>query len=194
MLFRSGRHLLVIAAYAQSAMSKENTKEMATLRDTALKLITAIDADDLTGAKKLADSLSAKPKADPAAKTEPVPLHTHIDLELVMRVFSSERLGGYGLENELGDLEESKGTPTAEQADKVMLMAYKMATVSELAKAYVPDKDEPKGKTRKAWLGFAQQFRANALALAETARAKQEIGPAARTLSKTCTACHDIFK
>src|SRR2546426_5482822 len=96
---------LVIAAYAQSAMSKENTKEMATLRDTALKLITAIDADDLTGAKKLADSLSAKPKADPAAKTEPVPLHTHIDLELVMRVFSSERLGGYGLENELGDLE-----------------------------------------------------------------------------------------
>ncbi len=185
---------LMVAAYAQVGMSKDNAPAMATLRDTALKLIKAADADDLSEAKKLAAALSASPKADAAANPAPVAFNAHLELELVMRQFSSERIGGFGMEGELETLVEMKGAAAGAQKDKVLALANKITVIADVARFYPPEKDEPKGKTKANWLGFTDSLRTQAQALADAARTGKDIGTAADNLSKACTKCHDVFR
>ena len=87
---------LIIAALAQEAMAKGNkAKELATLRDHALKLIQAVDGKKLADAKALAGKLAGKIEVDPTAKFDPVPLETYLKLEFVMRMFSTMTCRGF---------------------------------------------------------------------------------------------------
>src|SRR5437868_8308750 len=89
----------MIAAYAQDAQG--NTPSMATLRDRALEVMKAAETGKAAETKKLAATLSADIKPDPAAKTAPVPLAKQLDLETVMRMFSGDKVGGFGMEKAL---------------------------------------------------------------------------------------------
>jgi hypothetical protein len=181
---------LMIAAYAQNNMGKANAAEMATLRDTALKLIKAVEAKQMPEAKKLAGMLSGKIKADSAVKTAPVPLHSQLKFEYLMRQFSGEAIGGFALERDLESLVEQKGPLDAGQQAKALALAYKIAVISQLAQAYPAPKN---GKT-KEWLAFGRNTRAAALDLANAVRSGQNVGGAADKLSLSCTKCHDVFK
>src|SRR5262245_38284968 len=184
---------LLIAHYAQTARNKDNAQEMATLRDLALKVLNAVEKEKIAEAKALAAGLSAKPKPDPGAKADVISLNTLLRLEYVMRVFSSLKLGGYGLEMELDKLVDVKGPLAGEQQAKAIDLANKMVLIGLLADSYAPERDEGK-KTRKDWLAFAGQLRQSSLALAEAVRTGKDIGIAANVVSVSCTKCHDIFK
>jgi hypothetical protein len=184
---------LLIAHYAQTARNKDNAQEMATLRDLALKVLKAVENEKIADAKALAAGLSAKPKPDPGAKLDVTPLNPILRLEFVMRVFSSPKLGGYGLEMELDKLVDVRGPLAGAEQAKAIDMANKMVLIGLLAEAYAPESDQGK-KTRKDWMTFSLQLRQSSLALAEAARTGKDIGIAANAVSVSCTKCHDIFK
>jgi len=181
---------LLIAHYAQS--SKDNPKEMATLRDLALQLLKAIEDDKHADAKALAAKLSPMVKAG-AAKTDKVALPKHLEFDLVMRMFSSERVGGFGLEKQIEDLVGAK--PAAGDLDKIVALGQKTALIASLVRAYVPEKDEGK-KSKKLWLSSSEEMQTNALALAAAASANKvdAIGKAAESLGNSCIKCHDSFR
>src|SRR5262249_33424061 len=111
---------LMLAAYAQGALDTAKAKEMATLRDTALKLLQAAEGKNAAEAKKQAETLKLDMPADPAAQTTPVPLPKLLPLELLMRQFSSERVGGFAIEKELEEVADGKDALTPEQIAKLL--------------------------------------------------------------------------
>ncbi len=183
----------MVAVYAQTQSDKANAAGMATLRDTALKLLAAADAGKTDEAKKLAGLIKADIPADPAAKTAPVALEKLLELESVMRVFSSPQVGGFGLEKTLEDLADAK-EPDAAQLEQAALVGQKAAFIAHLAQSYPPEKEEGK-KTKAAWAGFATDMKGAALDLAATAAKKSpDVGKLANKLTTACTKCHDVFR
>ena len=184
MLFRS--------VYAQNA--KESTPTMATLRDHALKLMQAAEAGKAEEAKKLAPMIKVDVAPDSSAKAGPVALEKELDLESVMRIFSSEKQGGFGLEKVLEDLAEAK-THDAAAMDKAVLLGLKVGMIGKAAQAYAPAGDQGK-KTKKAWQDISLEMQTNAGELAAAADAKKnaDVGKLAAKLAATCVKCHDIFR
>src|SRR5438552_725984 len=102
---------LMIAAYAQSKQgttAKASAADLA-LRDTALSLIKAVEAKQMAEAKSLAAKLSLNIKPEPDGRAAIVPLHTHLKFEYLMRQFSGEVIGGFGLERDMESLVDQKG-------------------------------------------------------------------------------------
>jgi hypothetical protein len=182
---------LMIAAYAQANIAQANA---ATLRDTALDLIKAVENKKMAEAKSLAAKLSTKIKPEPGRKPAAVPLHSNLKFEYLMRQFSGEVIGGFGLERDLESLVEQKGALEAAQKDKALALAYKIAVISQLAQAYEPPETDHMKKTKKNWLAFGGNARKAALDLANAVNSGQNVGPAADAVSMTCTKCHDVFK
>src|SRR5262249_43737104 len=133
----------MIALYAQSSMNRKGAdpRQMATLRDQALKVVEAINDKKWDEAKKLAAGLGPAPKADDGAKVAPAPLEKAVELAVVMSQSSSTRVGGQGLEKALVDLEEKKKPFTNAEMEKLTPLAYKLAAIAELAEAHVPKAD-----------------------------------------------------
>jgi hypothetical protein len=182
----------MIAVYAQNA--KDNAPAMATLRDQAFKVMKAAEAGNAAETKKLASTLSPDIKPDPAVNTAPVALKDHLDLESVMRTFSSDKVGGFGMEKALEDLVDAKSLDAA-QLEKTALLGQKVSMIARVAQTYGPDSDKGQ-KTKKTWNALAAEMRAEASELAAAAEAKKDadIGKLANKLTGTCTKCHDIFR
>ena len=181
---------LMIAAYAQSNIAQGNA---ATLRDTALDLIKAVEGKKMAEAKTLAGKLSAKIKPEPGRKATVIALHPHLKFEYLMRQFSGEVIGGFALERELESLVEQKGPLDAGQKDKALALAYKIAVISQLAETY----PAPGGAKTKEWRQFGKDSHKAALALANAIRGGQDVGGGggiADKLSMSYTKCHDVFK
>lgn len=174
---------LLIAAYAEYGQEKN-----AALRDTALKLIAAIDAGK--GHKELADMLK---KAKGSGEAGPVALNKHLKLEYLMRAFSSTQVGGFGLEKDLEVLGDLKGDLTGADKDKALVVAYKSLAIANLAHAYLPEQDEG-AKTKKAWLEFSKQMHKNSLNLVRAINSGKGVTAASDKLATSCTKCHDVFR
>jgi hypothetical protein len=183
----------MIAVYAQANM--KGAGDLAALRDDALKVVKLVEDNNLKEAAAIAARLTPHPKGA-GGKAAPVALEKQLDFETVMRQFSSERVGGYGIEKLLEELGESKDALTAEQKERLTLVGYKIAMIGHVADAYADEKNEGGKKTKENWLAFSGQFRQAAVGLAEAARGGTD--PAVRTavekLSATCTKCHDVFR
>jgi hypothetical protein len=185
---------LLIAHYAQSGMNKDNAKQMATLRDQALKVIKAV-SDEPAAAKKLADSLSTKIAADPSAKTDKVSLTPHLEVGLVMRVFSSKTIGGFGIERDLDDMAGMKGNVADADKQRIGDFARKLLLIATLAHDhYTPEADEGGGKTKKNWQTFATGFRDAAHGMVQSVKNNGDIGVAANNVMNSCQKCHDVFR
>lgn len=176
----------MIAVYAQVAGA-------GALRDDALKIAKLAEEGKAQEAAALAAKLSPAAKGGKAA---PVALEKQLDFENVMHQFASPRVGGFGWEKELGDLAESKEALTAAQLQHLALLGHKIAMIGHVADAYADEKNEGGTKTKKNWLTFAEQFRHAALAVAESAKAKNDAGTkaAVEKLNTTCVKCHDVFR
>src|SRR5205823_3398353 len=120
------------------------------LRDTALTINDLAEKGKVTEAAALAAKLA--PDLKGKGEAEPVALEKQIDLETVMHQFSSERVGGYGIEKELGDLRESKDALTAEQMENLALLAYKIGMIAHVAEAHADLRNEGGQKTKENWL------------------------------------------
>ena len=181
----------MVAVYAQNA--KDDPAGMATLRDSALKLMKAADAGNAADAKKLAANLKTNIK-DPGAKSAPVALEKELELEYLMRMFSGEKVGGFGLEKALEDLVEAKSVDAA-QLEKTALLGQKIGFIAKVSHGYGPESDSGK-KTKKAWNELADEMESAAKELATAAKANKgsEISKLADKLSGTCLKCHDIFR
>lgn len=175
---------LLIAVFAQIGQEKNPA-----LRDTALKLIAAID--DGKGHKELAGVLSKKIKGggDPS----PVSFNKHLKLEYLMRAFSSTQVGGFGLEKDLETLGDLKGELSGAEKDKALVVAYKSLAIAYLAHSYLPEVEDGK-KTKKAWLEFSARMHKDSQKLVEAINAGTGISAASDKLSTSCTKCHDVFR
>lgn len=179
---------LLIAAYCQ--MSQDKVRHLPAWRDAALKLIAAVDEGKVPAQIQLAALFSAK---DESVEPRTGPLHKHLKLEYVMRVFSSPQVGGFGVEKDLETLIDSKAPLADEEKNKALLLAYKSLTLGHLIREYVPAEDEGK-KTRKSWLEFAAQMHKASQGLVEAVNTGKNVSAAADKLALTCTKCHDVFR
>src|SRR5262245_30434927 len=186
----------MIAVYAQAQLAGADAAAMAALRDNALKVLKLADENKAQEAAALARELSPNPKASPEGKAGPVPLEKQLEFENVMRQFSSERIGGFGLEKELEDLTEGKDAFTASQQERLALLGYKLAMIGHAADAYADEQNQGGKKTKQNWLTLTEQFRQSAVGLAEAAKSKNEgnIRMALEKLNASCTKCHDSFR
>lgn len=187
---------LMIALYAQSSMGRDgaNAKELASLRDSALKVATALGDGKVDEAKKGADDLSSKPKAVDGAKTTAVELQKGLEADKLMKQFAAERAGGLNLEKDLIDFQKKKKFAAADY-DRMVYVGYKTALIGELTEALAPDKDEGK-KKKKDWVGWSEDMRKLGVDVAEAAKSKKdkELKTALGKLNGKCTACHDVFR
>jgi hypothetical protein len=129
------------------------------------------------------------------AKTDPVALEKVLPIVDLMHVFSSVRIGGFGIEKELGDLEEAD-TLTAEQMERLGNLSYKLAMFSHAVERYTADKPDSGKTSKKAWLGLNEQFRKASLETAAAARSKNAAASKAALvrLNKSCLECHEVFR
>ena len=183
---------VMVAVYAHAASTKSNEQSMATLQHQAERVLKAVDDGKLEDARKAAKLLVPDLAADPSIKPLPLAPEKAVDLEALMRQFSSDKVGGFGMEKALEDLVEGKGI----DFEKAANLANKTAMIAVVAgHSFAPAKDDGK-KTKAAWLGFAKEMKAGALELAAAAHAKKEadVNKLADNLSKSCVNCHDVFR
>src|SRR5262249_22316565 len=133
------------------------------------------------------------PKIQPtpfSALEEPV-----VDTASYMHVFASPRVGGFGVEQELNDLEDVKGKWSDAQLARLADLGLKIAVIGQVVSKYTPEKDV-KDMTKANWLAWTGELRSSALALHDAAAAKNEVNArqALDKMGKTCTKCHDVFR
>jgi hypothetical protein len=186
----------MIAVYAQANATKENGAQMATYRDAALKALKLAADGKFKEAGDIAKALPTM-KADPNAKPGPVDLQKVFDFGEMMHQFSSERVGGFGIEKEIGDLSEEKNLTPA-QLERAGSLGYRMAAVAHASKSFTEDREDNSkpGRTLKNWMLFSDNFRQASLELAAVARSKNEAGTfkALEKVTGTCVKCHDVFR
>jgi len=184
---------IMIALAAQNNKEPTDPKQIATVRDTALKLSAA---DKPKEAKALTDSLAnmKQLKADPQAKSEPADWRKQIeDLKDAMDVFGLPTKGGEGLERDLLILgQQRKPLSSAQMSDKLVMLAYKTALIADVAKAH---QDQAQAK-KKDWLRLTDEMRRSSLDLAENVKAKKakETKTALSKLNASCNDCHTAFR
>jgi hypothetical protein len=186
---------LLIAAYAQENLKGKDGHQMATIRDRALAVLKALEKGDADQAKKLAADLGPGLAADKNAKAEGTDLVKLMPLDTLMKVYASERFGGFNLEKSLEELADLKGDLSAAEAAKAALLGHKNAAIALLTAHHAPEKDDG-AKTKASWVDFSKDTRGAALALAAAAKSKSgdAIAKAAQKLSAACTKCHDVFR
>ncbi len=182
----------MIALYAQNA--KDNSPAMATLRDQALGLMKAASAGKADEAKKIASTLTMDIKPNSAAQISPVALEKQLDLETLMGMFNSDKVGGFGMEKALEDLVDAKKLDAA-QFEQTALLGQKVALIAKVTRESSPKK-ELDAKNKKVWSDLASEMQAEAGALTAAAQAKKDadIGKIANKLTASCTKCHDMFR
>lgn len=173
---------LMIAYYAQEA-------GMADTRGAALDILKTVEKDP-AGAKKLAAALKAGKGGNKIAGME---LHKHLDLESVMKMFSTERAGGFALEQTIDDLIGINGPLNTADKAKAQILTNKIASIAFLTQHYAPEKDDG-AKSKKAWGEFSKETQKAAMALSAAVRKNEGIGSAAMGLSTNCKNCHEVFR
>jgi hypothetical protein len=189
---------LMIAVYAQEEVARggPKAKEMAGLRDAALKTAKAVADGKFDDAKKLAAELSPAGKLDPAAKTTPMAVHGDFEIDTLMQVFKPERGGGLEWEKKLEMLKDKRSAYTAADYKQLVPLMYRIAAISQPTTAMVP---AAAGKKNPAdWLKFAKDMGDEAVAAAELARKPKPdtkaVKAAVKKLEATCVSCHDKFR
>lgn len=182
-----------MSAVLLAAAAKATGKDGEGIAADALKIAKIMDGGaGHEEAKKLIADIAAG-KGSPGK----LPAYNEVlEFEFLMRVFSSEKVGGFGLEKELEDLVEAKGDLSAADAQKAANLAAKIALIGDISQHYFPPEKESGAKTKKAWNAFSQDMTkaANALGTAAAAKKGAEVGKLADTVSMTCVACHDVFR
>jgi hypothetical protein len=204
---RSQALLIALAAQNRMAGNKEDRPRFATLRDSAVKLASALDLDILNAngsprnigeARKQAQVIGQFPrlKPDPNPVVEVIRLKGIFDQEDIDLHFSNWK-GGKRIERELLTLGRQKTPITAEQMSaKIEPLAYKVALLGELLRDFDDHIPAKKAAQRKEWVAFATEVQYTGWELAEVARAKNADATkkVIVSLNNACMNCHAKFR
>jgi hypothetical protein len=194
----------MIALVAQNRMNAPGADagRLVALRDATLKLVAEIDKSplDVREVLRLADLLNRFPAipTDRNASRAPVRLKGVFDHDDILGLVAScGKTGTQRIERELFSFTKSR-TPfiKPEQADRVELVAYKVALITELNREiddFIPEKRKHE---RPEWVKFADQVQHNAWQLAELARGgnSADIQRGVAALNNSCSECHAKFR
>jgi len=188
----------VIAHLAQTQMDVKDSdpKQLATLRDAALKIAGALNKKDIAGATKLVSTLTADIEADASVDTKPVKLIGLHDFELhtLMSPFRSEKANGRGYEKAVRDL--AKGVKTTAVADATIL-AYKLDAYADLTAEMAPA-DAGATKTKANWVKWSSERKkhaGDAVKAMKTGKGGEKAAAASfKKLDASCTSCHNVFR
>ena len=189
---------LMIAVYAQSAMSKPGAKkaELGGLRDTALKLAKALTDGKFDEAKKLAADLKPAGKADAAAKPY-VDVHEPFDTDVLMQQFKPDRSGGLDLEKGMQKLAQKRAPYVPDDFKNATHVSYRIAAIAQPCEAMAPAKDMGK-KTRAEWIKLSQEMSKLALEAAQAASEgkadDKKVKAILKKLDDNCTNCHNTYR
>lgn len=194
---------LLIALAAQNQMTKggDDLRQLATLRDAALKLYEAAQRSplDVGTVRRLAEVVKRYPdlKADPAARPDPVQLRaicTHDEISILFGGCSGRR--GHAVEYDLEQLQKQKTPITAEQTERIERLAYKVALVGGLLRDFDDMIPATKPERRADWSRLASDLSDNAWQLAASARDRHvaDTRRGIEKLNNTCTTCHQKFR
>jgi hypothetical protein len=160
------------------------------------KVADAIEKGDTAQAKKMAEVLAK------SAELEPV-----MDLMSLRKASSKKKTFGVGdtpgkitpdgIEAKVMGLGKKALQPKQLETESPALvkMAYRVAAISKVAQAKVPEKDEGM-KKKKDWIEWSQGMEMTALELANAAKAKDtaKVKTAAARLNSNCNNCHGTFR
>jgi hypothetical protein len=188
---KESRKIVGSAAFLVAYAANSAHPDKLSVNDNAMAFYTAFKAGELDKAKALAATFY--PKIQP--RKDKLKDAGKIKLVELMYLFASERIGGFGVEKELDDLEEQKEKISGAQFDRLTELGQKIAIIAAMAPEYPPEFDKVK-KTEKNWQRFTGEFSGAAAALTKAAQAKNE--PATRdalaNLGAKCIGCHDLFR
>ncbi len=186
---------IMLAAYAQSRMKGGAADaQLATLRDTALK-IAAAGKNFKTAAplaKTLAYDMTAAAKANSKKMTYANMVSAaSAEMDDLMFQFKKTTIGGLGIEAEIKE-QCKKSTLTAEQ---VKAIGQRVLIVADYCDVMVPAVGFNAKNPKANWDGFNADMKKAATELVAAADKK---GPALQKafdkLDRSCVACHDKFK
>jgi hypothetical protein len=187
----------MIAAYAQFSKGGPSDEQRAAVQQAALKVAAALKAKKLDEAKKEAEALPTI-KGDGSAKlvTGSLLKETGVPLRLIMRQMDPAPKG-YGIEAHYkvltGKGTAKKALPDALMTEDLVLTAFQVAVIAELAKLHTPEKG---AKNVKEFLKFADEMQKTAANLADATK-KKEGGVALAEVYRvtlTCNKCHAKFR
>jgi hypothetical protein len=170
--------------------------DKADLRIIVQKIADAIEKKDSDQAKKLAEEVAKNNDLDDVMN-----LMSKRDAAGKAKRFGVGKKPGVispdGIEAKIQNMGKKPlpQTQIDKEAADLVVMAYRVAAIAEVAHAKPPEKDEPK-KKKKDWLEWSSDLEKSALALAEVAKAKKpmEIKNAVAALNTNCNTCHAVFK
>jgi cytochrome c556 len=194
---------LLIALAAQNQMTKrgDDLRQLATLRDAALKLYEATQRSphDVGTVRRLAEVVKRYPdlKADPAARPDPVRFRaicTHDEISILFGGCSGRR--GHAVEYELEQLQKQKTPIMAEQTEKIERMAYKVALIGGLLRDFEDMFPASKPDRRAEWVRLANELGNTGWQLAASARDRHaaDVRRGIDKLNNACTTCHQKFR
>lgn len=195
---------LLIALGAQNRMGDPDAdgKQLATLRDTALNLVDAVEkkSPDFDEVVRLADLLNQYPKlkADPNAKTGRVRLKDtfrHGDITLLLGGCSGT--SGHAIQADMLALARKRLPYSETDEGKIERMGYKVALLAGLTKEYDAEHTPPKKPAlQKEWVRMAAEVETAGWKLADAARVSDhdDIKKKLGTLYSLCASCHVVFR
>jgi hypothetical protein len=199
---RSNALLIALAAQNRMAGLDAERKQLATLRDTALNLVDAVEMKppDFDEALRLADLLNQYPKlkADPNAKTDRVRLKgkfRHDDITALLGGCSGR--SGHAIEADMLALGRKRLPYSEADEAKIERMGYKVALLAGLTKEYDTEHSPSKKPAlREEWVRLAGEVEAAGWKLADAARVSDhdDIKKKLGTLYSLCTSCHVAFR
>jgi len=200
---RARANALMIALVAQNRMGAPgaDTRRFVALRDAALQLATELRKNprSLNEVRRLVDVMNRFPDilVDRDASLALVRLKdtfNHDDIGGLFGSCSADK--SQRIERELFWLARQKTPITAEQADKLELVSYKVALIGEMLRElddFVPAKRQDE---RPEWVRQASNVHQNAWQLAATARGgnSAEMRRGLGKLTEACNSCHAQFR
>jgi hypothetical protein len=186
---KESRKVLAAALLLQAYALNSSHADKVSVAQNAGALFDAFTAGDLDKTKTLAATFFPK-----IAKSTEKPGDDKFRGKYgqLMVFFSSKIIGGFGVERELGELEDQKEKFAAEQFARLAEIGQKSSLIASVGKVVPPDA----AKGKQDWPGFVGDFDEAAQALTAAATAKNEAATrqALEKLGKTCTKCHDVYR
>jgi hypothetical protein len=189
-LDKKANRMVVASALLLMAYSIDGDHaDSASVRQNAAELYDAVVAGNFDKAKALAGTFAPTIQKRKEKLTDD---KFRGDYGKLMVFFAPERIGGFSVEKELGDLAEQKDKLSPAQFERLAELGHKMGAIVVAGRVAPPDA----AKGKKDWPDLVAEFGQAVTGLTAAAEAKNEAGTrqGLEKLEKTCNQCHDIYR
>lgn len=188
---------LMIAAFAQSRIGgkdPDSDRQMATLRDAALRVVQAGGKKQFGAASAGLATLDPNIKPDPKANVQPVNLAKLTDTEGIMYQFKKAAVGGLGIEDRIHDIADPAKNLQSNPAE-ANAIARRALAVADFIDSLAPAGGFNAKKPKNVWNASNKDMRTAANELLAVGNGRNPAWkPAFAKLERSCVACHQVFK